>query len=163
MREFVLVLIVSGGAGDEETVLVIQKDRPDWQKGKLNLPGGKIEDGETPEEAAIRELKEESGLDAARMELKGKMMDRDLAVYCMEAHGVTGDWLSLKGREGETEKVFWMRLKDAYADNRLMPNLRVIIPLMRSRQNGWLINDCGGRGYGDGKTHTISVTVPNHN
>ena len=43
-------------------VLIVKKDRPEWQKGRYNLPGGKIEEGEFPEEAAIRELEEEAGL-----------------------------------------------------------------------------------------------------
>ena len=54
-----------------EDVLLVLKDRPPWQAGMLNLVGGKIEKGETPEEAALRELKEESGLDGERPLLMG--------------------------------------------------------------------------------------------
>lgn len=38
---------------------------PDANNGKefFSIPGGGIEDGETPEEAVIRELKEECGMD----------------------------------------------------------------------------------------------------
>jgi len=43
-------------------VLLINKLRPDWQKGKLNGVGGKIENGETPVEAMRREFKEETGI-----------------------------------------------------------------------------------------------------
>lgn len=46
---------------DEERVLAIWKNRPDWQAGKLNGIGGKIEDGETPIEAMRREFREETG------------------------------------------------------------------------------------------------------
>jgi len=48
---------------DRKRVLLIRKNRPAWQAGKLNGIGGKIEPGETPREAARREFREETGLD----------------------------------------------------------------------------------------------------
>lgn len=45
-----------------DSVWLIEKQKPEWQKGCLNGIGGKIEDGETPMECAIRELKEEAGV-----------------------------------------------------------------------------------------------------
>src|SRR3989344_6962779 len=33
-----------------------------FSRGKINAPGGKIEEGETPEQAAIRETEEEIGI-----------------------------------------------------------------------------------------------------
>lgn len=44
-------------------VFLILKNRPEWQKGKLNGIGGKIEPGETALRAMAREFKEEAGLD----------------------------------------------------------------------------------------------------
>jgi 8-oxo-dGTP diphosphatase len=44
-----------------DQVLLIQKERPDWQKGWLNGIGGHIEKGETPEQCMCREFKEEAG------------------------------------------------------------------------------------------------------
>ncbi len=43
-------------------VALIRKTRPMWQCGKLNGIGGKIEVGETPTQAMIREFKEEAGV-----------------------------------------------------------------------------------------------------
>jgi len=48
---------------DRMRVLLIRKNRPAWQAGKLNGVGGKIEPGETPHAAARREFLEETGLD----------------------------------------------------------------------------------------------------
>lgn len=43
-------------------VALIKKEAPDWQKGKYNAIGGKIEPGETPIQAMVREFEEEAGL-----------------------------------------------------------------------------------------------------
>lgn len=46
---------------DAERILLIHKKRG-LGKGKINGPGGRIEPGETPEAAAIRETQEEVGI-----------------------------------------------------------------------------------------------------
>ncbi len=45
-----------------DQVLLIHKNRPDWQKGKLNGIGGKIENGEDHVSCMVREVHEETGL-----------------------------------------------------------------------------------------------------
>lgn len=46
-----------------ENVLLIHKNRPEWQMGKINGLGGKFEEGEESLDCIAREIKEESGLD----------------------------------------------------------------------------------------------------
>lgn len=48
---------------DRTRVILIRKNRPAWQAGKLNGLGGKLEPGETPYEAMRREFREEAGVD----------------------------------------------------------------------------------------------------
>ena len=43
--EYVVGLLFSP---DRNTVVLINKTKPDWQAGKLNGVGGKIEEGESP-------------------------------------------------------------------------------------------------------------------
>jgi 8-oxo-dGTP pyrophosphatase MutT (NUDIX family) len=43
-------------------VVLISKNRPEWQAGLLNAVGGKIEDNDTPEYAMQREFHEETGV-----------------------------------------------------------------------------------------------------
>lgn len=43
-------------------VLLIRKEKPEWQAGKMNGVGGKIEPGESPQEAMMREFEEEVGI-----------------------------------------------------------------------------------------------------
>lgn len=45
-----------------ETVVLIKKEKPSWQKGKWNGVGGHIEKGESPHTAMQREFEEETGL-----------------------------------------------------------------------------------------------------
>lgn len=45
-----------------KTVMLIKKNRPEWQKGKLNGIGGRVEDDEMFYEAMVRECREETGL-----------------------------------------------------------------------------------------------------
>lgn len=53
----------------KDRVVLIQKLKPDWQKGKLNGVGGKVEKGEDVDAAMIREFLEETGVlvDASQM------------------------------------------------------------------------------------------------
>jgi 8-oxo-dGTP diphosphatase len=49
-------------SSDLQSVLLIHKNRPAWQAGKVNGLGGKCEVGETPAQCMSRELHEETGL-----------------------------------------------------------------------------------------------------
>lgn len=46
---------------DRRSVVLIRKEKPDWQRGLLNGVGGKIEPGETATLAMFREFFEETG------------------------------------------------------------------------------------------------------
>lgn len=52
-------------------MLYRNKKENDYHEGKYNGLGGKFESGESPEECAIREVWEESGLNVENMILKG--------------------------------------------------------------------------------------------
>lgn len=61
LKENALAIIVNR---DNQFLLLRRSNDPDiWQPNKWALVGGGVEDGETPEEAVKREIKEETGLD----------------------------------------------------------------------------------------------------
>jgi 8-oxo-dGTP diphosphatase len=120
-------------------LLLVLKDRPLWQKGRLNLVGGKVEKGETPVQTAIRELHEETGMIGDRIipDLCGAIKGDDFVVWCFV---VDVSDKTIKPRKEETEKVDWYCL-DVFDDPRLMPNLKIIIPLLQMGLKGWVIED----------------------
>ena len=59
---------------DEPAVLLtLRSPRLSSHAGQVSFPGGRIEDGETPEAAAVREAAEEVGLDPRLPELVGRL------------------------------------------------------------------------------------------
>lgn len=57
----------------KNSTLMIHRNKKenDFHEGKWNGLGGKFEDGESPEECAIREIKEESGLKVSAVKMRG--------------------------------------------------------------------------------------------
>ena len=76
----------------DNILMLIRSDTHPKFAGHLDLPGGEVEDGENPEEAIERELKEETGLEYQKQTLKlvfeDKPDNRLHLVYVGKAKGV---------------------------------------------------------------------------
>ena len=55
-------IVVLTTEGPDPLTVLVRKNRPARLSGTLNPPGGKVDPGETPEEAAVREVREETGI-----------------------------------------------------------------------------------------------------
>jgi 8-oxo-dGTP pyrophosphatase MutT (NUDIX family) len=127
-----------------DELVLIEKNKPDWQKGKLNLPGGKVEENESPMTAAVRELKEETNLVYVSVSKVGKIIGNGCEVHVFFGFG--------RGtlRQLTDEKLHLVRALPAWDKAelaRFIPNLQLIIPLIKAAVEGWTLTDLGNGDY----------------
>jgi 8-oxo-dGTP pyrophosphatase MutT (NUDIX family) len=77
MLESSVVAVFRRHNGAVEVLIGTRRD----DKTKLVLPGGKLDKGETPHEAAVRELKEETGIRAKSLTKLGRSQDSKRIVH----------------------------------------------------------------------------------
>jgi 8-oxo-dGTP diphosphatase len=113
------------------TVLLIRKKRPDWQKGLLNGVGGHVENDESDVAAMRREFEEEAGIDVigwrAFLEIKREPGFHITFFY------FKGDRDEMNHIHARTdEKLEWHAMTRLPDD--IVPNLAWIIPLSLERE-----------------------------
>lgn len=107
----VLVALAEGAAGAE--VLLTRRS---WELrhhgGEVSFPGGRIEDGESPAEAAVREAFEEVGLDPSLVTVHGEL--DHLATFAsasiVPVVASLGSRPDLHPATGEVDRVLWVPL-----------------------------------------------------
>jgi 8-oxo-dGTP diphosphatase len=107
-------------------VLLINKNRPDWQKGRLNGIGGHIEKGELPIGAMNREFFEEAGICATWRQfclIHGSTYE----LYCFTSRIHTGTPKTMTD-----EKIGWYPSYELPAN--IIGNLTWLIPMARYEQ-----------------------------
>ena len=132
----------SGGSAvlcvKDEKVLLVKQFRYPYEEEIWEIPAGKINDGETPDQTAIRELEEEGGIVAERVV---KLFD----VYPTPAY--TNEVIRIYKAEGLTETEVkldqdeflsckWFTLKEAFdmIDNGKINDGKTLIALLSLRK-----------------------------
>lgn len=88
MRFYVLGFLFTE---DRKNVVLIRKTKPEWQAGRYNGVGGKVEEGETFKEAMIREFREETGCDFNDWESFAVMRNSQFIVDCFKGFAKGGE------------------------------------------------------------------------
>jgi 8-oxo-dGTP diphosphatase len=108
---------------DRSRVLLIRKNRPAWQAGKLNGVGGKLEAGESPLDAMRREFREEAGLRIDDWRHVLSLVAETWAGHFFCAFGPIDQARAITDEALEIHPVTQL-------PNDTIPNLHWIIPLM---------------------------------
>ena len=108
---------------EDNKIVVINYKSHD--SGYYDIPGGKIEDNETPEETSIREFKEETGMDIIKQHFVGKVLVEypnrifDFKIFIVDEY---------KGipLEFDENKSMWIELDNLKKETKIFPSIEAI-------------------------------------
>lgn len=117
----------------QEFVVLVRKNKPEWQKGLLNGVGGKIEVGESAHEAMQREFKEEATADIIdwtlfRTEVFTK--GSGAVVHFFYATATKAQWHTVKSAEEEQLLICIVR-EARPGSKEFIYNLPYLLPMAR--------------------------------
>lgn len=117
---------VLGFALHGQHIVLIRKTRPEWQAGHLNGVGGKIESGESPIDAMVREFREETGLNtpASSWHPFTTMRFDDAEVRCFATRLRSGDVVTTT----TDEEVVLVDVR-RFGEHDILPNLYWLVPM----------------------------------
>lgn len=130
MKEYVLGFMF---ALSDPIVALIKKNRPEWQAGRVNGIGGKVEEGEHPDRAIVREFREETGVTTEVNEWRrfGVLEAPD---YNVHLYSCRSDRIG-QLQSTTDEKVLFYGL-EALGGDEVLPNLRWLVPMALSFERG---------------------------
>ncbi|MBQ8298556.1 MAG: NUDIX domain-containing protein [Clostridia bacterium] len=109
----------------DEKILVVKYKNDNNKKDFYDIPGGKIEEGETPEQTVIREMNEETGVMPKNIKNKGRMVIEypkkifDFNVfYTNEYEGVN--------QEFEDNISEWIEIDKLLKEDKILPNSLIL-------------------------------------
>lgn len=109
----------------DNKVVVTKYKKGNKKSEYYDIPGGKIEEGETPEQTAIREMKEETGVKVEKLKHKGNMIIEypnrifDFDVFVSnESEG--------EPQEFEENTSEWMEINELLQKEKILSNIMIL-------------------------------------
>lgn len=109
-------------------ILMIHKKRG-LGAGKLNGPGGRLDPGETPEQAAVRETQEELCVTPGEVTLAGELLFQFVDGHSIHGYVFTADTLDGVPQSTDEADPVWVP-EDAIPYHRMWADDRIWMPLM---------------------------------
>ena len=107
---------------DNKVIVINYKEH---DNGYYDIPGGKIEDGETAYETSVREFKEETGITITKQHCIGhNTIEYPERIFEFDVFVV--DEYSGEPLEFEENKSMWFNIADLYKETKLFPSIEVI-------------------------------------
>ena len=91
---------------DKKEIFATQRGYGDW-KGWWEIPGGKIEEGETPEQCIVREIREELATEVKAEKIVG-VVDYDYPTFHLTMHCILCTIVSGELKLLEHENAKWL-------------------------------------------------------
>ena len=117
-------------------ILISQRMSHQFMPDYWELPGGKIEPGESSFQAAKRELKEELSIDVKELKIiktiNQSYSDRDVQIEIVKIDQYFGDPI---GQEGQ--RIKWLDI-DSILNLKILPTMRPILNLLRLPKIFWI-------------------------
>lgn len=122
--------------------LLLMHKKTGLGKGKINAPGGRIEDGETPEQAAVREMEEEVRITPLQPEKRVELFFQFKTGYSLHGHVFFAETYEGEPEETDEADPFWVALEDIPYDD-MWADDRVWLPeaLSGTHLKGYFIFD----------------------
>ena len=99
--------VVVGIITDNEEILLLKKNNPDWQKGLYNGIGGKVELNTTPLETIIKKCQEELGVNISNwIELDSEISSSGIEIVYFLATLNEGEIKKLQSQTDERAELF---------------------------------------------------------
>lgn len=126
-----LIVVAAALIDGDGRVLLARRPQGKAMAGLWEFPGGKLHEGETPEDALVRELKEELGIEAETR----CMAPIAFASHASDAHHLLMPLFALRKWRGvaraiEHEALAWVR-PDSFTDFELAPADRPLAAQLR--------------------------------
>lgn len=111
---------------DDRRVVLIRKNRPTWQAGRLNGVGGHVEPGETPLSAMVREFTEETGVTVTGWHHFATISWSDGVTFFYRS---LTDGAALDRVRTTTDEAVEIHRVDALGGEQTVPSLAFLLPL----------------------------------